>query len=371
MKHKLVVVLLAVSVLLSGCGDFSNTHQGNQEKVQNSTELVENAALTSFPGSYQSDGEHAKIHIDHIEPREAFFISGTAYPMQLDFEQIGRKLMPDNGTNEMNKEQKQILSKEMTEDECYKEMFLWGEDNGTYYTQHGNEIMDCVNQEKKAEDYNLPAYEKKKNFAFASEEEAFEKVKSFLKEAGIELGDNYQTDTYFLDYATLSEQESHYDINGNKVEEQYKKDWSKEDDAYLFYIHQTYCGLRDFHHGDLWKGQAEDSNAQITVLYGTDGIEYMRVQNLGTYSMGGEQKKFLDFRNIAEILMSHFDSILDDASYEVTEAELICDYAEADSQGGNVITPVWAFRVTEKTSGDTDVNYEMRIDALTGKILQN
>lgn len=40
--------------------------------------------------SYQIDGEHVQLNIENIEPEEAYFVEGTAKPMELDYEKIGR-----------------------------------------------------------------------------------------------------------------------------------------------------------------------------------------------------------------------------------------------------------------------------------------
>lgn len=364
MKQKLTAILLVLVFLLVGCQDKRKENEKNSS-------VVENTAIMSFPSSYQIDGEHVQLNIENIEPEEAYFIEGTAKPMELDYEKIGRMLMPDDGSNVIDKEQECILSKEMIDDIYYKEMYFWGNNYFSYDTYHGDELLTSISSEKKVSDYNLPLYAEKKEFSFGSEKEAFEEINKFLQKAGIDLGDNYEMNTYYLDHETMKAQEVHYDVDGNREEDKYKTDWSEEDDAYLFYIHQTYCGLEDYHNPDFWKGQAEDSNAQITAIYGKDGIEYMVVQNMSIYSTGEKQEKLLDFATIANAVVTYFDNILDDASYEVTSAQLICDCGTPDADGKRGIVPVWAFYVIETAKDGIAVNYELRINALTGGISQN
>ena len=50
---------------------------------------------------------------------------------------------------------------------------------------------------------------------------------SFLEKAGIQLGENYKADIFYLDYETLREQERHYDAYGNVVEAEQPYEWSQ------------------------------------------------------------------------------------------------------------------------------------------------
>lgn len=362
MKKKLMITLLSFGFLLTGC-------QNSKEKGIKITD-IENVQKTTFPSSYQSSGEHTSLNINSIEPEEAYFINGTANLMELDYEGIGRIFMPDDGTNQISEGDKLIYSNEKIKG-VYKEMYTWGNATFAYQTNEAYELFTSISSSKKIQEYNLSEYEEKKDFSFGSEEEVFGKIMDSLEELGIRLGENYKVDTYYLDYETLREQERHYDIDGNKQEERYKTDWSEEDNAYLFYIHQTYCGIEDYHNGDFWKGKTEDANAQIQVIYDAGGIQYLSVKNLSNYSMGSWQEELLDFDTIADGVIMHFDSILDDADYEITTAQLICDYETPNAESGSSIIPAWAFHVNVTQEGDLPSTYELRVNALTGEIMEN
>ena len=362
MYKKIISTLICFGLLLTGC-------QNSEEKGMEITN-IENAIKTTFPSSYQSNGEHISLNIDNIEPEEAYFIYGTANHMELDYEEIGRIFMPDDGTNQISVKNKLIFSNEEING-VYKEMYMWGDATFAYQTNEAYELFSSINSSRKIQQYNLFEYEEKKEFSFSSQEEVFDKTIYFLEELGIQLGENYKVDTYYLDYETLKEQESHYDIDGNKLEEQYKTDWSEADNAYLFYIHQTYCGIEDYHNGDFWKGRTEDGNAQIQIIYDADGIQFLEVKNLSIYSMNYIQEELLDFDTIADKVLLHFDYILDDAEYEITMAQLICDYETPDSKRGSTIIPAWAFEVNVTPKDDLPYSFELRINALTGEIMEN
>ena len=97
----------------------------------------------------------------------------------------------------------------------------------------------------------------------------------------------------------------------------------------------------------------------------------MSVKNLSNYSMGSWQEELLDFDTIADGVIMHFDSILDDADYEITTAQLICDYQTPNAESGSSIIPAWAFHVNVTQEGDLPSIYELRVNALTGEIMEN
>ncbi len=363
MKRYGLLLLACLLVLFTGC------QQGQKEGDRQVN--PENADRTTFPASYQASGEHVNINIENIQPEEAYFIKGSAKSINLDYEKIGKMLIPENEIGEADIENKQILSKNLIDDVFYEKMFIWGKEGFNYYTHHGYELFCCVNAEKKGDDYNLPLYSREQEFSFGSAEDALKDIKANLNELGIQIDETYLVHTYYLDHETLQQQESHYDMEGNRVEDEYKTDWSEEDDAYLFYINSSYCGLPDYHSSDFAPVRAEDSSAQISVLYGKEGILDMEVDRVSIYEMGNQQMELLSFENIAEAVINYYDNILDNATYEVTEAQLVCDYdASYTKEDVQDVCPVWVFHVTETNEGDTPINYEVRFDACTGNQIQ-
>lgn len=358
----IMVVLVTLAILLTGC-------QGQQERKQK-TVNVETAQRISFPESYQYSGEQVEMNIEKIEPQEAYFINGTAKSIELDCIEIGRMFMPDDGTNDINMEQKCILSKEMLGD-AHKEIFLWGENSFSYQSNEILKFADSLGETEYHWNYNLPLFSEKKEFSFGSAEDALEEIMKFLEEAGIRLGDDYKVDIFYLDYETLREEETYYDMDGNIIDVESKWEWSEADNAYLFYIHQSYCGLEDYHYGKMRKPSAKVYNAQIKVIYNANGIAEIQVQNLSTYFMGSKQEKLLDFETIAQKVCMHYDYILGNNSYDITSAKLICDFEIPDSNGESKIIPVWEFQITEDTEGGIQMHYERRFNAITGEILIN
>jgi len=54
-------------------------------------------------------------------------------------------------------------------------------------------------------------------------------------------------------------------MDGNQQEEEYKTDWSEENDTYLFYFHHVYSGLRDFQGNSFWQ-ESVPTNPSYTPL---------------------------------------------------------------------------------------------------------
>lgn len=332
-----LIGLILLLVLLNGCqytkdDDTKKSPSNSTQQSELNTDAIKNANKTTFPATYQKSGEHVNMDIESVNPEKAYFIEGSARPLELDYATIGKTFIPENEIGKTDTEAKQILSKKMIDDSFYEKMFIWGKDSFFYYTYQGNELFSSIDDEQKSDGYNLPLYMPEKEFSFASAEDALQDIKTQLKKLGITIDETYLIHTYYLDHDTLKQQESHYDIEGNRAESEYKTDWSEKDDAYMFYISQTYCDLPDYHVSDNMPIRAEDSSAQITVIYGEEGVLYMKVQNIAIYEMGTKQIKLLPFETVAETVLNYFDNILDNAAYEVTVARLICDYVSSHKE---------------------------------------
>lgn len=361
----LMTVLGLTAMLFCSCGNA--TQQKLPEGEQ--TGIDTNAIQTySFPTEYHAEGENVKVDMTIDAPEQAYFIEGTVENLQIDSEYIAQLLM-NRLQLEYDSQGSTLVSKEVIGDQ-YKAFCVYSDYGVDFMTYPNYTIDTSVYSEKKSPEYNLPLYDEKKEFSFQTEEAAYEDIMEFLANVGLDLGDDIQTDSYYLDYETLQQEERHYDIDGNREEERYRTDWSEADNAYRFYIHQTYCGLRDYHTGDYWAGRAEAGNAQIVVSYNAEGIAEMSINEIGLYDMSGEEVPLLDMDEIVDGLMTHYENILDGAAYEVTEATLCCDYRSAGKNAAKNLVPVWAFQVTEKNAeGKESLSYEVRMNAATGEFL--
>ena len=126
-----------------------------------------------------------------------------------------------------------------------------------------------------------------------------------------------------------------------------------------------YSGLRDFQGNSFWQESAQDLNAQITVMYNKKGIIFCYIQNLYDYTSMNESESLLNFDAVMQSVIEYFEGIVDGADREVISAELIVDHMK----DGKTLIPVWAFQINEKPLNDSEYQYELRVNAITGKII--
>lgn len=355
---------LVLSLVLCSCsGNAVN------ETQQTEADSMSHMQTYSFPKEYSAEGENVELDMVVEAPDPSYFIKGKATPQKLDYEGIGRELIPDEEAGEMDPGTQAIVTKETVGDKgFYKKLFMWGGEGGTYQTYQYSEIYGSLREDERDSAYNLYKYAEEREFSFGTAGEGLDIVMEELKNLGIALEDP-EVDTYYLDFETMKEEEEHYDIDGNKEVDKYKQDWTEQDNYYLYYIHQTYSGMRDYHKGDYGPNNAQKSNAQIAVIYGEPGIIYLNIADLYSYESDGQEESLLEFNEIADLLLKHYDNLLDDSEYQVVSARLCCDFQR--NEGITVereIRPVWAFSIVETQADGYITKYEIRIDAANGKM---
>lgn len=366
-KIGLIMSVGIMAMIVCSCGNSEQTTEAGGQAID-----INTIKTYSFPTEYKADGENITVDMTVNAPEKAYFLEGTVEFIKPDYEELAKALMDELQTSydvEINDDGSGILISQEQVDDYYKAFCRWG-NNGLELSSYPYLLTGaCVCAETKDPGYNLPLYETKKSFSFATEEEALTAVMDMLENNGIMLGDEIQVDSYYLDYETLQQEEAHYDMDGNRQEERYRTDWSEADDAYCFYIHQTYCGLRDYHTGDFWAGRAENGNAQVVVGYNAEGIAGLMLNEIGTYRMSEKEVELLDMDTVVDALITHYENILDDATYEVTSATLCCDYRSAGKAMVKKMIPVWAFQVKETSADGIQSSYEIRVNAATGEFL--
>jgi hypothetical protein len=279
--------------------------------------------------------------------------------MNLNCEDIGRKLMQ----GEYSKIPNQWYGE--------TESFGWNSNYNSFTYRHTDieEYMgSCVYTEERNPAYNLEAYTTPCEFAFASEEEALDDVKSQMEELGIVIDDTWLVETYYLDYNILRQEEYHMGIDGNDVPEDYKTDWSEADNSYLFSFSPTYCGEPYQYYNFLFYDWRGPGSSPLLVYYNASGIWKVECNQLFTIEASAKQIQLKDFEDIIRPLINRYENMIDTSAYEITEARF---FWRIEGDKGNVeLQPVWAFRIVA-TTAEGDVDYsETQIQAETGVILQ-
>ena len=367
-KRQILAAVCIWILCLTGCQTNRGTSQTDGGKAD---------AGTAFPTTYQLSGEGVEMDLEIDAPETVSFTEGTIAERTFDHEQAAACLMRDRENTEFRSgvtdTDGHLLSKEMIGD-MPLESFGWGSNSVTYYYKNLKDVYSVFMQQETAGypygAYNLPEYTKEQDFSFGTAEEALADVYDTLEECGfIKAEDELETTTYYLDYETLRENEEHYDMDGIRHDELNRTDWSEADNAYLFFIHQTYCGLPDYHKESGTPNRAEDFFAQFMVEYNADGIIYLMGGQFSDYTKGNRQETLLPFEEVADRLKTHLEQMMDGSTYEVSEAVLCIDSQPLTDLEESVIFPVWAFHIKEARADGYVIDSEFRVNAVTGEIM--
>ena len=197
-------------------------------------------------------------------------------------------------------------------------------------------------------DYNADKYELDKDFGFASRQQAFEDVRQSLQIMGIDVENEYKC--YVLEHSILQSEEYVMDMNGNVDQSNYKGSWTQDDDSYYFVINQKYGDTPAYHVFYDNFPLIADENAPIQVLYNKNGIQFLQLEKVFSFS---EQEGIYDlkpFEEIVEVIENKYGMLLDGSTYSVNQATLY--YMENETSDGQyAVSPVWIFNIVDNEDG--------------------
>lgn len=196
------------------------------------------------------------------------------------------------------------------------------------------------------ERYNADLYGTETQLSFMSREDAFETVKNALKEMDIEIEASYIG--YALDHETMQSQEHHEDMDGNPNQSQYKEQWTAADDCYYFYINQTYKGLPLYYVRNEDFTDPEDINAPIQAVVSGEGIEWLNIGKV--YMLSDEQGgvSLADMDTVVKTAADKYNQMPEEASYEITKAQLYYYVDLSSGMGIYDVRPVWILSGCQK-----------------------
>lgn len=361
MKKKQVVIVMfaAAMAVMTGCsGETGAVNLGNTQEVMASEvntvhkQEKQSATVWNIPETYTKT------------------VGNTVFNFTVQF--------PDNWENSgvyktkaeritFRKEKlEQVLGKVSYDYEKWQQNkeggFLSADDYGIMYeTELGEQIINCVDLD--ARDGNMDKYKKDAELSFMTKQEAYENILNTLKDMGLELEDAMYT-CYALDYETMQAQEYVMDENGEQMEEYKKKDWSSEEDCYLFLIRQKVQGATEYHTYGTEFVRLEEGNAPIQVYYSKNGIERLDIEKVYRFTQEGETLTLLDFEEITQSAAKELENRNATSSYRVTSAELCLKTPDFGSE----MTPVWVFQAEETTAEGTVYPVTVVINAQNGKL---
>lgn len=199
-------------------------------------------------------------------------------------------------------------------------------------------------------DYNADKYELDKDLEFASRQEAFENIRQTMETMGIGIEEQYKC--YVLEHSMLQSEEYAMDINGNVDQASYKGSWTQDDDAYYFVINQKYSDTPAYHVFYDSFPLAADENAPVQVLYNKDGIQFLQLEKVFTFTEQENNYDLKPFEEIAQVIETKYGMLLDGSTYTVNQAMLY--YMENKiSEEKYEVVPVWIFNTVDSETGKT------------------
>lgn len=180
-------------------------------------------------------------------------------------------------------------------------------------------------------------------FDFAEPDECEGKIGKVLQEIGY--GAELEFESFSLNAETAKVWEEHLAQDGGYSEEEYKKDWSSEDNAYVFYAFQSFQGLPVFHELMFLGGNMKfvnADNAPVQVIYTPRGIEFLQISYLYQLEEEEEIISLRPFEEAARTVEEKINSILSDTEYEVKYAKLM-QMVKHDRAQEYEVLPVWYF----------------------------
>lgn len=198
-------------------------------------------------------------------------------------------------------------------------------------------------------DYNADQYELDKDLGFASRQEAFEKIRQALQTMGIEMEEQYKC--YVLEHSMLQSEEYVMDMNGDVDRTGYKDSWTQDDDSYYFVINQKYGDTPSYHVFYDNFPLAADENAPIQVLYNKDGIQFLQLEKVFSFTEQEGSYDLKPFEEITEVIEAKYGMQPDGSTFCVNQATLY--YMENKVGDGQYeVIPVWIFNTEDHETGE-------------------
>lgn len=348
----MVAMTATLCLSLSGCGNGSET--ASQADTSSKVEINESVSgeyassgmNIKIPERYEKEADNVSFKADVIvslEVRENGLQKISASVQRPDPAKVLECLMGDAEIDEKNEEE-----------DNYWYVGANGESltiNNTsigFATKFYVYVSNAFRLQQGYSDYNADKYELDKDFGFASRQQAFEDVRQSLQIMGIDVENEYKC--YVLEHSILQSEEYVMDMNGNVDQSNYKGSWTQDDDSYYFVINQKYGDTPAYHVFYDNFPLIADENAPIQVLYNKNGIQFLQLEKVFSFS---EQEGIYDlkpFEEIVEVIENKYGMLLDGSTYSVNQATLY--YMENETSDGQyAVSPVWIFNIVDNEDG--------------------
>lgn len=359
------VLAAALCITLAGCGNGSKEapQADTSGKTETGEGVSEEAASqktgVEMPEHYDKEAGNVSFKTEVIvsdEVRESGLQKLSASVQKPDPEKVLECLMGDTEIKVKNEEENNYWY-----EGANHEILTVNDTSIGFSTQFSVYVSNAFRLQQGYSDYNADKYRLDKDLEFASRQEAFENIRRALETMGIRIGDDYQC--YVLEHAVMQSEEAVMDINGNLDPANYKGSWTQDDDSYYFVINQSYGNTPAYHVFYDNFPLAADENAPVQVLYNQDGIQFLQLEKVFTFTEQEGNYDLKPFEEMAEVIEMKYGMLLDGSTYSVNQAVLY--YMENKAGGGQYeVLPVWIFDTTDNGTGK---KLQDIVDAQTGE----
>ncbi len=359
-KIRWLCLALCICIIWAGCNKSSADTDKKEGKETSSTGKAE----YSFPEKYEKTSDSGKVKFNcqlEIPENMKQVIHGTAVEGLYCCDRKKAWTMFGEGKEVIEKPEIPVDEGRAAYD-YYEfadgeslgidEGISYGSSNSQYYLNIG--VQDPDNQGKFEE----------KEVSFKSGGECITEIKNAIEELGYHPED-FIFGFYPLNFQTMKNLEEQYIQEDYLKEEQRKESWSQEDDAYFIYAYQQNEGIPIFHElMSIAESMAYDTpdNAPIQAVYSARGIEYLNINSVYEIHTEEAQVSLRPFEDIASVVEEKFESLLNEAGYQVTRAKFY-ERVYLDQAQKYETEPIWYFEVMENDTGKSVV----LINAETGK----
>lgn len=366
-SRKFLLICVSMCMLL-GC---SNQSEGDSGKNTKSEQDV-TAVLDNIPKTFQrKDGNvvfDAEVKLNDYD-KEKGLVTADAHLQKIDGEKARTLLWK-------KKDGKYIEEGYESENEYGEKIIIMSGSNADNTAQFGagpysstvsygemgtSHILGAFRVQKKDEDYNADKYSLINELDFMTREDAFSKLESDLKQMGFDFEKEYSA--YALDAETMEKEEYHMSMDGGIDKEEYKEQWTGDDDCYYFVLRQKYGGLPiHYAYADVFTNYAPE-NAPVQAIFTKDGIMELTVDRI--YEMSSEEmvEQMIRPEQAADVASKKYNSILEDNTYKISQIELVYIVDAAKEKGSYELKPAWILMGTQSDGKDI----QTIIDAQTGK----
>lgn len=359
----------AIGILWTSSHNKKDVLDGAQKKSTEQNTEVE--TIVSFPNSYEKQvSDTFVIQADVIVP-ENFkpnnLHKATAKIIEIDQEKWKKHFLKEgviyeeDEWDDLSRESEMLIGREYENGDW---QLTVASQCGNLWTPVFYHIDNCLVWDTVVADgYNRDVYPLEGDLEFASRKEVYQNITTELENLGIPMKSAEIERCYSLPYQTLAEQEKQNLEIGNLEQEDIKGAWSREDDAYYFYIWQKEQGLPIYPDGYIEWIDPENVRGGIRCCYNKDGMVSLNVAYWMECKQEKEKLSLLPLEDIMKAVEEKYGQVINDSMMTLKTCRLFEAPIPRDDNNYEVV-PVW---ICEIQNDENTVPVYLPINAVTGQ----